>query len=297
MGADGLDPGQQVGAAVHIGLQFRAGQSQGRGGDENSGVAGVDQRRADFPHSGNGQHLGRAAGGEHRAVGAVVAARVQEFQPHFGRREGHAVQFEAAQFLDLAVLHGHVGDDALAQVGLPDADHGDAVASRPHQSTMDGEGADGGAEVAAVAAPVDDGLADGDLAEPVVDVAVGAGAGTHDDHLAGAGGGAAHAVYLLLVGVGAADHAHQDTVADGGVGGKVGGQEEHTLAGAAAHVEGGNGTLSVGGGHGGSNCRFRIVFRKRAHICEVTTRRAGMPGLPAGVWRVAPPGPAGIGAN
>ena len=69
-----------------------------------------------------------------------------------------------------------MGDDGLADIGLPDADGGDAVArhaGRVDQAVGDGEGADGGRQVAAVAAPVDEGLVDGDLAEQVVDVVAG----------------------------------------------------------------------------------------------------------------------------
>jgi hypothetical protein len=48
--------------------------------------------------------------------------RVDELQLHFGGREGHAVQLEVAGFLHLPPDR-HVGDDGLADVGLPDAHH------------------------------------------------------------------------------------------------------------------------------------------------------------------------------
>ena len=71
-----------------------------------------------------------------------------------------------------AAAHRDVRDDALADVGLPDAHHRDAVARRLDQALGHGERADGRGEVAAVARPVDERLVDRDLAEEVVDVAV-----------------------------------------------------------------------------------------------------------------------------
>jgi len=112
------------------------------------------------------------------------------------------------------------------------------------EAVGDGVGADRRRQVAAVAAPVDEGLVDRDLAEQVVDVVVRAGALRHDHGLAGARGGAAHAVDLLAVGVGAADHAHQQLVARFARHlrrfRQVLQAEEHALAGAAAHVGGGD---------------------------------------------------------
>jgi ribosomal protein L18 len=53
-----------------------------------------------------------------------------------------------------------MGDDGLADVGLPDADDGDAVArhwrGRIDQAIGDGERTDRGGQVAAVARPVDE---------------------------------------------------------------------------------------------------------------------------------------------
>ncbi|MNY33124.1 hypothetical protein D3C86_1673870 [compost metagenome] len=69
-----------------------------------------------------------------------------------------------------------------------------------------------------------------------------------DHGFAGAGGRAAHAVDLLVVRIGAADHAQQQ-----GIAGRawnlcrfwqIRQAEKHALAGAAAHVGGGNLDLS-----------------------------------------------------
>src|SRR5690606_28162641 len=105
----------------------------------------------------------------------------------------------------------------------------------------------GGGQVAAVAAPVDEGLVDGDLPVEVIHVVIGLAALRQDHALAGAGGGAAHAVDVRGVGVGTADDAHEQLVA--GLArhlaalGQILQAEEHTLAGAAPHVGGGNSHL------------------------------------------------------
>ncbi|MNH32317.1 hypothetical protein D3C79_927530 [compost metagenome] len=72
-----------------------------------------------------------------------------------------------------------MSDDGLADIDLPDTHGGNAIARdarRLDQATADGERADSSRQVAAVAAPVDEGLVDGDLAEQVVDVVLGLGA-------------------------------------------------------------------------------------------------------------------------
>src|SRR6185312_3364808 len=95
-------------------------------------------------------------------------------------------------------------------------------------------------EFASVARPVDDGSVDRHLAEQVVDIAVGPLRLRQDHDLAGARGGAAHAVGVLAVAVGAADHPDHQPIERGLVGGQVVPEEEHALAGAAAHVDGRN---------------------------------------------------------
>jgi len=66
-----------------------------------------------------------------------------------------------------------------------------AAAALVDEAVGDGERADRGAEVAAVAAPVDEGLVDRDLAVEVVDVVARLRALRDDDGLAGARRGAA----------------------------------------------------------------------------------------------------------
>mmetsp|Transcript_26275 Transcript_26275/g.62214 ORF Transcript_26275/g.62214 Transcript_26275/m.62214 type:complete len:211 (+) Transcript_26275:3988-4620(+) len=142
---------------------------------------------------------------------------------------------------------GHYG---LADVGLPDAHRADAVfghAVGRHQAARDGERTDRGGQVAAVARPVHEGAVDGNLAEQVVHVMAGFCRRRHDDGLGRGRRGAAHAVDLLAVGVRAADHAQQQLVSRrtwllAGLG-QVLQAEEHTLAGAAAHIGGGNANL------------------------------------------------------
>src|SRR5690606_73033 len=157
------------------------------------------------------QVVDQVAGGEHGAALFAVIGRVEEFQHDLRRREGHPVQLEVAGFLHLAVGNRHVGDDGFLDVGLPDTHHAGAVlgnARRIDQSGVDGESAGGGGQVAAVAAPVDEGLVDGDLPVEVIHVVIGLAALRQDHALAGAGGGAAHAVDVRGAAVGTADDAH-----------------------------------------------------------------------------------------
>ncbi len=120
---------------------------------------------------------------------------------------------------------------------------------------MDGEGARGGRQVAAVAAPVHERLVDGHLSVKVVDIVVGH-AGLGQDHALGGGrGGPAHAVDVGGVRVGAADDAQEELVAGcAGLlasGGQVLQAEENAFAGAATEVGGGD--FDLGGvGHGAS---------------------------------------------
>ena len=140
-----------------------------------------------------------------------------------------------------------MGDDGLADVGLPYAHHGHAVvrnAAGVHQTVADGERTDRRGQVAAVAAPVHERLVDGDLTEQVIDVVIGLDAFRQDHGFAGARRRAAHAVDLFFVRVGAADYAQQQGVAGRawnlGRFRQVSQAEEHAFAGAAAHVGGGN---------------------------------------------------------
>ncbi|MNT52326.1 hypothetical protein D3C72_1893480 [compost metagenome] len=108
-----------------------------------------------------------------------------------------------------------MGNDGLANVGLPDPHHAGAVvrdAGGVHQPGVNGEGAGGGGEVAAVAAPVHEGLVDGDLAVEVVHVVIGLLAPGEDHALGGGGGGAPHAVHVGRVGIRAADDAQEECI-------------------------------------------------------------------------------------
>ena len=64
-----------------------------------------------------------------------------------------------------------MGDDGFLNVGLPDADNTGAVlrnSRRINQTGVNGKGTRSGRQVAAVAAPVDKGTVDRDLAEEVM---------------------------------------------------------------------------------------------------------------------------------
>ena len=163
--------------------------------------------------AGDGDLVDQIAGGEHIAC---AVGGVEKFDDGFGGGKGDAVELEAAGFGHLAVFYGNVGDDGFADIGLPDADGADAVCGDfggVHQPLRDGEGADGGGQVAAVAAPIDEGAVDGDLAEEIVDVVIGALGCVENHGFAGRRAGVAQSVYLFAVGVGAAEYAQQDFVA------------------------------------------------------------------------------------
>jgi hypothetical protein len=100
--------------------KLRAGIADGI--DEDGRNADIDQgglERADTRHF---EVIHQIAGGEHGADTDTVAfiGGIKELQPHFGRRERHAIEFEVADFLHGAVGDGHVSNDRLADIGLPD---------------------------------------------------------------------------------------------------------------------------------------------------------------------------------
>src|SRR5690606_711340 len=114
----------------------------------------------------------KITGGEHGAALAVIFRRVDEFQHDFRCGKGHSVQLEITQLLYLAIGDRHVGDDGLANVGLPDPYRAGAVVRntrRIDQPGMDGKGTRCRRQIATVTAPVDEGAVDGDLAVEVVD--------------------------------------------------------------------------------------------------------------------------------
>ncbi|MPN33368.1 hypothetical protein SDC9_180854 [bioreactor metagenome] len=121
---------------------------------------------------------------------------------------------------------------------------------------MNGAGADGSTQVATVAAPVHKRLIDGNLAEQIVHIVIGTCALAEYHAFAGGGRCIAHAVNLFAIGVGAAQGAQKDGVANRtGLPGRFGQilkLEEHTFAGASAHIGGGNADLRSEG-HGMAN--------------------------------------------
>ncbi len=248
IGPHRLEHRQGFRVAVDCALQLGTGIAQVLRVDEDCRDTRVDQRGLEGADTRHLQVIDQVACGEHRTTAALFfSGRVQELQLHFGGREGHAVQFEVAGFLHRAVGDRYVGDDGLADIGLPDPHHGHAVAGhagRVDQARADGEGTHRRRQVAAVAAPVDERFVDGDLAEQVVHVMLGAAAFGQDHGFAGARRGAAHAVDLLVIGIGAADHPQQQGIACGPRDlrrlGQVLDAEKHTLAGAATHVGGGD---------------------------------------------------------
>jgi hypothetical protein len=126
--ARGWPPSCEAGlVAVDRRLQLGAGVAEVGGVDEDGGDAGVDHRGLKRADAGHIQIVHHVAGGEHRAAFLAVVGRVDELQHDLGGREGHAVQLEIAGFLHLPGRHRHVGDDGLADVGLPDAHHRHAV--------------------------------------------------------------------------------------------------------------------------------------------------------------------------
>ena len=127
---------QDLRVAVDVALQLRAREAKPRGIDEDRGIAGIDQGCLDRAHARYIQHVDPVAGREHPARSTLaiapiltfVGGGIEELEPHLGGGKGHAVEFEAAQFDHLAVLHRHAADDPLPDVGLPDTHRRLAVA-------------------------------------------------------------------------------------------------------------------------------------------------------------------------
>ena len=207
---NGLEHRQRFRITVDGALQLGAGVTDVFGIDEDGRNARIDHGRLEVPDAGHFEVIHQVAGRKHRTTAALFfCRRVHEFDLHFGRRKGHAVEFEITGFLHFTVGDRHVGDDGLANVGLPHAHHRHTVvrnAAGVDQPVADGKRTDRCGQVAAVAAPVDERFVDGDLAEQVIDVVISLDAFRQDHGFAGAGGRAAHAVDLLVVRVGAADH-------------------------------------------------------------------------------------------
>ena len=140
-----------------------------------------------------------------------------------------------------------MGDDGLLNIGLPDADHTDAVIRNPrrvNQTRVNGKGACCSRQVAAVAAPVHKRAVDRDLTVQVIDVVFGLAAFRQNHALGGRRGGATHAVDVRTVRIGAADHAHEQVVTRLArhltALGQILQTEEHAFTGTATNVGGGN---------------------------------------------------------
>src|SRR3546814_18639545 len=107
---------------------FGAGVADIAGIDEYGRDAGVYKggfQRSDARHF---KIVDQLAGGKHGTARAVFfGGGVHEFKLHFGGRKCHAIQFEVAGFLHLALGNGYVRADGLPDVGLHNTYSGHAV--------------------------------------------------------------------------------------------------------------------------------------------------------------------------
>src|SRR5215468_10990249 len=170
------------------------------------------------------------------------AAGLDEVEGDARARAGHSGQLEVTVHRGLAARHRHARHDELLGVGVVDADQGLAI-PRLDEALLDGEGADGGGAVAAIARVVHLRLAYLDLGEGVIDVGGGVARGADDARLRERRDAAAEAVELAAVGIGAAEGGEEDVVALDARRGKVALVEDETAAGAAAHVDGSDACL------------------------------------------------------
>jgi hypothetical protein len=236
--------------AVDVRLQLGALEAECLGLQEHGRDAGIDHRRFERSDARHLERIDEMAGREHRTTRvARILGRIEEFQFDLGRRERHAIELEIAEFDDVSVTHGNVRDDRLADVLLPDPHRctAPAVARQTrciHQSAGYREGAYRRTQVAAVARPVHEGLLDRDLAVQIVDIVIGHARLRNDHRLAGARRRPAHAVGVLRIRIRRTDHAHQQRIPRSARHlrflRQVFQHEEHALAGAAAHVGGGD---------------------------------------------------------
>ncbi len=136
--------------------------------------------------------------------------------------------------------------DMLGGVGVEDP-HRRGVAIGGDQAMVQCERPDCRAHIAAIAAPVDAGFADGDLREAVIHVGLGPGRTAEDAGFGQRAQPAAHAIKLAAVGIGAAHRGKQDRILRRDVGRQVRFEDHQSLARAAAHEGGGNPALVHGG--------------------------------------------------
>ena len=247
MGADVFEHHQRVRIAIHGLLQLRAVVTNIAGVDKDGRNTRVDHGGLQRTHAGHFKLVYQIAGGKHRPTLSVLIRRgIHELDLHFGRRKGHAIELEVTGLLHFAIGHGNVGNDGLADIGLPDAHHRSTVFRHPggiHQTGADREGAHCGGQIAAIATPVDERLVDGHLAEQVIHVVIGLGRRRQNHRLAGAGRCSTHAIGLLAVGIGTADHPQQQIIPRLARHlrrlGQVLQAEENTFTGTATHIGGG----------------------------------------------------------
>src|SRR5690554_4124915 len=244
MGTDGLEHGQRFQVAVDVVLQLRAFVTDVFRIQEDGRYSGVDHGRFQGSDPRHVKVIHQVAGGEH---GTFTIGRIHEFNFHFRRREGYAIQFEITGLLHFTIGDGYMGHDGFLDVGLPDAHRADTVFRNPlfgNKSAVDGEGTYRSGEVAAVTTPVHKRLVDRYLPEQVVHVVVRLRRCGQNHRFTGTGGGVTQAVDLLLVGIGTADHPKQQLIA--GFAGHLTGfrqvlqAEKHTFTGTATHVGGWN---------------------------------------------------------
>ncbi len=145
--ANGLKPGKRDRIGVDIALQLSAGVADISRVDENGRNASIDHGRLQGTNAGHLQVIQQISGGEHRAACALfIRRRVKKLKLHLCGREGHPVQFKITGFLYLAIADGHMGNDGLADIGLPDTHSGDAVlrhSAGVEQAAGDGKRAHG----------------------------------------------------------------------------------------------------------------------------------------------------------
>jgi hypothetical protein len=202
-GADRLEHGQRL-VAVDRGLQLGAGVAECRGIDEDGRDAGVDQRGLEAPTPGTSSSSTRLP------VGNIAPPSPSSSSPgsrnsscDLGGREGHAVQFEVAGFLHLAVGHRHVRrrwscrcwPARCARSQMPS--RGTRPAStRPLAIANGPTAADRLPQLPLQSTKA---CVDRHLAVEVVDIVIRHRRRADDHHLAGARRGPAHAVGLLAV--------------------------------------------------------------------------------------------------
>ena len=206
--ADGFELLHQSPVGVDLGREFGALGPESRRVDEHDGQGGVDHGNGNRPDARHLELFHHLAGGQQ--PGAARAAGIEEFEAHRRAGAADAGQGEIAVHRRQFAVHGETRDDDLAGIGIVDANHGVGALGRRDEPLIDGEGADGGGHVAAIAAGIDGGFPHQDLDEGVIDIGVGAARRADDADLRQRRYAAAHAVELAPVGIGAAHGGEED---------------------------------------------------------------------------------------